>query len=155
MKRIILVSASFLSLAIATAAVAGECPSDKVQEGAVAADGHTANIGVTDSVLAVIDLGALFPELSSRDQRIRHLSVEPGGEVAWHHHGDRPALIYILSGEIVENRSNCAVPIVHRAGEVAAESGALAHWWKNETDQPVTLISADLPRAAAEDDGMM
>ena len=38
----------------------------------------------------------------------------------WHSHGDRPAIIYIAEGEIVEYASNCAVPIVHKAGEIAA-----------------------------------
>jgi hypothetical protein len=47
------------------------------------------------------------------------------------------------------------VPIVHRAGEVAAELGPLMHWWKNETDNPVVLISADLPRSSDKDDKMM
>lgn len=155
MNTKILVPAAFFAVAIATAASAGECPADKVMEGATAADGHTENLDVTDTVLAVNDLGAHYSELASRDQRIRYLTVAPGGEVAWHAHDDRPALIYIISGEIVEHRSSCAVPIVHKAGEVAAEIGSLMHWWKNESDQPVTLISTDLPRAAADDDGMM
>lgn len=148
-------TAAAVAIAIAAAASAGECPADQVARNATNGDGHAENLYVTDSVLAVNDLGAHFPELASRDQRIRFLTVAPGGEVAWHEHGDRPALIYILTGEIVEHRSTCAVPIVHRAGEVAAEIGSLSHWWKNEASEPVTLISTDLPRAAADDDGMM
>ena len=30
------------------------------------------------------------------------LVVQPGGIVPWHSHADRPALIYVVSGEIVE-----------------------------------------------------
>ena len=37
----------------------------------------------------------------------------------WHSHDNRPAMIYIVYGEIVEYASNCAVPIVHKAGDVA------------------------------------
>ncbi len=155
MNTKIFIPAAIVAMAIVTVASAGECPADKVMEAATAADGHTESIGVTDTVLAVNDLGAHYPELASRDQRIRYLSVEPGGVVAWHAHDDRPALIYILTGEIVEHRSDCAVPIVHKAGEVSTELGSLMHWWKNETDQPVTLISSDLPRAAVKDDSTM
>ena len=33
----------------------------------------------------------------------------------WHSHGDRPAIIYIVSGEVKEFASNCSVAIVHKA----------------------------------------
>src|SRR2546429_1060354 len=39
----------------------------------------------------------------------------------WHSHGERPALIYIIEGEIVEYASNCAAPITHKAGERSEE----------------------------------
>ena len=50
----------------------------------------------------------------------------------------------IIAGEITEYASNCAVPIVHKAGEVAPETSATAHWWKNTGKKTVVLISADL-----------
>ncbi len=153
MKSVLLATAA--ALLAAPVAFAGECPAGQQVAGSMAADGHTQNIGVTDVVLAVNHLADYYPELASREQRVRQLTIAPGGEVAWHDHADRPALIYVISGEIVEHRSSCAVPIVHRAGEVAAELGPLMHWWKNETGQPVVLISADLPRSADKDDKMM
>src|SRR5262245_9912249 len=69
--------------------------------------------------------------------------VEPGGIVAWHSHADRPAIIYIIEGEINEYASNCAVPITHKAGDVVAEI-EISHWWKNLGDKTVVLLSADL-----------
>jgi quercetin dioxygenase-like cupin family protein len=156
MKAKLFVPALFAALAVGTTAlVAGECPADQVRAGAVSADGHTANIGVTDTVLGVNKLGEHYPDLASRDQRIRLLTIEPGGEVAWHDHSDRPALIYVVSGQIVEHRSSCAMPIVHVAGTTAMEIGDFSHWWKNESQEPVTLISTDLPRNEAADDDMM
>lgn len=142
-----LLVAAIALLGAAPLAVAGECPADQVVAAAMTGDGHTEGKGVTDVVLIVNDLGAYHPELASRDQRARMLTIEPGGEVPWHSHADRPALIYVVSGEVVEYRSTCAVPIVHRVGEVAAEIGPLEHWWRNEAAEPVVLISADLPRA--------
>ena len=158
MKTTLIATAAALlgaTLLAAPAALAGECPAGQEVAGSMAADGHTQNIGVTDVVLAINHLGDHHPELASREQRVRQLTVEAGGEVAWHNHADRPALIYVISGEIVEHRSTCAAPIVHRAGEVAAELGPLMHWWKNETDRPVVLISADLPRSADAHSSMM
>ena len=62
----------------------------------------------------------------------------------WHSHGDRPAIIYIIDGEINEYASNCAVPIVHKAGDVVAETSEVSHWWKNTGNKTVVLLSADL-----------
>ena len=58
--------------------------------------------------------------------------------------GDRPALIYVMSGEIYEHASNCAVPILHKAGEVAKETHATSHWWKNDGKTPAVLLSFDI-----------
>jgi quercetin dioxygenase-like cupin family protein len=36
------------------------------------------------------------------------------------------------------------VPIVHKAGDVVAETSEVSHWWKNTGDKTVVLVSADL-----------
>jgi hypothetical protein len=46
--------------------------------------------------------------------------------------------------EIIEYASNCAGPIVHKAGDVVAETPEISHWWKNLGDKTVVLLSADL-----------
>ena len=63
----------------------------------------------------------------------------------WHSHDDRPALIYVVQGEVTEYASNCEIPIVHKADEVAPEMKA-SHWWKNASGATAVLISADLLR---------
>lgn len=137
------VATGFSLLLLAGAAQAGECPAGKVT-----ADGQkpgaTENKGVTDTVIGSIDLANEGPHLPNHNFRIRRLVVQPGGTVAWHSHGERPALIYIVSGTIVEYRSTCAAPITHRAGEVAAETHTTQHWWKNHTKKPVVLLSTDI-----------
>jgi quercetin dioxygenase-like cupin family protein len=137
------------------AASAGECPADKVKEGAVTS-GETTAVGVTDTVIGAIDLSPKGGDFKNQMLRMRKLVIAPGGVVPWHEHSVRPANIYILSGEIVEHRANCEVPIVHKAGEVAQEFGAgFAHWWKNESDKPVELLSADILQSEMMDDKMM
>ena len=77
------------------------------------------------------------------------LVIQPGGEVPWHSHGDRPALIYVLEGTVEEYSSRCAVPITHRAGEVSREQDNEAHWWKNNGTGVVRLLSTDIVHEAA------
>ena len=55
--------------------------------------------------------------------RMRKLVVQPGGIVPWHEHAARPANILVVEGSITEYRSNCKVPIEHKAGDVVAEFG--------------------------------
>jgi quercetin dioxygenase-like cupin family protein len=140
--------AGALSVA-AAAAHAGQCPADKT--GADVTKPSTAAAqGVTDVVLGSIDLAKEPASIPDRQFRLRRLEIKPGGIVPWHSHGDRPAIIYIVKGEVLEYASNCAVPIVHKAGEVAVETHATAHWWKNTGKTTVILLSADLLHSGAE-----
>jgi len=131
-------------LAIAGTALAGECPAGKMAAGFGNAN-HAAK-AVTDTVLAQIDLGGEKVALKGHNMRVRKLVIQPGGIVPWHSHGDRPALIYVVSGEIYEYASTCTVPILHKAGEVARETHATSHWWKNTGKVRVVLLSFDIQK---------
>jgi quercetin dioxygenase-like cupin family protein len=126
----------------ATSAQAGECPADQKKTD-VTKPVDMKPVGVTDTVIAMIDVDQQ-QGIKDRKFRMRKLVVEPGGVVPWHSHGERPAIIYIIEGEIDEYASNCAVPIVHKAGDVVAETKDVSHWWKNIGDKKVVLLSADL-----------
>jgi len=127
----------------AGAANAAGCPADKMGVDVTKPSTLPAS-GVTDKVLAAIDLAKEPAKLDGRMLRLRKLEIQPGGVVPWHSHGDRPAIIYIIQGEVVEYASNCSVPIVHKAGDVTAETSATSHWWKNTGKQTVILLSADI-----------
>ena len=132
-----------LATAVSSAAFAGDCPADKVMTDAQK-PGATKPVGVDDKVIGSIALAQEAPRLKEHKLRLRRLVVQPGGVVPWHSHGERPAIIYIVSGTIVEYRSTCAVPIVHKAGEVAQEVHTTSHWWKNTSKKQVVLLSADI-----------
>jgi quercetin dioxygenase-like cupin family protein len=138
-----LLASSLIAASLAGPAFAGECPADKMKAGATKAVDYGPR-GVTDTVLSMIDLSKEKVAVAGHLMRVRRLEVQPGGIVPWHSHAERPALIYVVSGEIVENASNCAVPILHKAGEVARETQATAHWWQNKGQAPVTLLSFDI-----------
>jgi quercetin dioxygenase-like cupin family protein len=135
--------------AFALPALAGECPADQKKANAREAI-DLKPVGVTDTVIASIDISKAPFKIDGRNFRMRKLTIEPGGIVPWHSHADRPAIIYIIEGEIEEYASNCAVPIVQKAGDVVAETPEVSHWWKNRGDKTVVLISADLLHDASD-----
>lgn len=139
-----IIGAGILSLTMsASPAAAGECPADQIK-GNARTGGQMEPVGVTDTELNTVDLGPEIKGLDGRRLRLRKLVVQPGGVVPWHDHTDRPALIMTAEGQITEFRSDCAVGIVHDAGDVSKESGGVKHWWKNESDAPAVLYAADI-----------
>ena len=137
---------AFLAAAGLTAgAHAGECPADKRMANARQPVDHKAQ-GVTDTTLGAIDLGKEMAKIKGRELRFRKMVIQPGGIVPWHSHDDRPALIYVAEGEIIEYASNCAGPILHRAGEIRPEVSGTSHWWKNLGEKPAVLFVGDVRR---------
>jgi quercetin dioxygenase-like cupin family protein len=140
-----LTAAAFLagaSMLAATTASANGCPANEMGQNALS-NAPTKPVGVTDVVLEKIDLSKQMVKLQDHQLRIRRLEIQPGGIVPLHDHADRPALIYIVSGEITEFASDCKTGIVHKAGETSRDAD-LKHWWKNTSKKPVVLISADI-----------
>jgi quercetin dioxygenase-like cupin family protein len=126
-----------------SSAVAGGCPADKMKADVRQPATHAAK-GVTDTVLAAIDLEKEPANIKERQLRFRKLTIEPGGIVPWHSHDDRPAIIYVAEGEIVEYASNCADPIVHKAGDIRPETHGTSHWWQNLGNKTVILFVGDV-----------
>jgi quercetin dioxygenase-like cupin family protein len=126
-----------------SSAVAGGCPADKMKAEVRQQTAHAAK-GVTDTVLAAIDLEKEPANIKERKLRFRKLTVEPGGIVPWHSHDDRPAIIYVAEGEIVEYASNCADPIMHKAGDIRPETHGTSHWWQNLGNKTVILFVGDV-----------
>src|SRR5215471_18561500 len=140
-----LTAAAFLagaSMLAASAASANGCPADKMGENALT-NAPSKPVGVTDTVLESIDLAKQMVKLDDHQFRIRRLEIQPGGIVPLHDHADRPALIYIVSGEITEFASDCKTGIVHKAGDTSRDAD-LKHWWKNMSKKKAVLISADI-----------
>lgn len=129
----------------ATPALAGQCPTGKESANPLT-NRITEGKAVTDDLLGSIDLGKEIG-VNGRDLRLRRLVVQPGGAVPFHSHAGRPALIITLSGEITEYRTTCAVPIVHRAGDLSREADGLGHYWANHGTVPAVLLSADVKAA--------
>lgn len=149
MTKTILRAASMAALiagatAFGSAAFAGDCPAGKlVAAGKGQQDQGKAAKDVTDMVLASIDLAKEHIAADDHLFRMRRLEIQPGGIVPFHSHAERPALIYVVQGEILEYADICTDPILHKAGDVSVDAGR-SHWWMNSGKEKVVLISADI-----------
>src|SRR5690348_10798306 len=92
---------AFAAITLPGIANAGSCPAGKELADATKPVSYAAS-GVTDTVLASIDLAKEPAKIDGRKLRLRKLVIQPGGIVPWHSHGDRPAIIYIIQGEVTE-----------------------------------------------------
>jgi quercetin dioxygenase-like cupin family protein len=142
-QALALVAAVAGSIMFASAAAAGECPADKMKPNVREKVDEKA-VGVSDVTLGSIDLGKEPAHIEGRELRFRKLTIAPGGIVPWHSHDDRPALIFVEKGEIVEYASNCEVPITHKAGDIRPEMFGTSHWWKNLGKETVVLYVGDV-----------
>lgn len=144
-----------LSVFLSAGAFAGQCPADKILKTPQQIKQVTDASKLKAEVVNSVDPSG-WRGMKGLMLRTRRLTILPGGFVPTHSHGDRPEIIYIISGQILEYNTTCSVPILHKAGETTAEFGAgLEHWWQNTGRMPVVLTSSDLVPTEMMDDKMM
>lgn len=136
------VVAGCAALVSMSAGYAGECPKEHRLDSPREMD-RVAGKGVKVEVLEDFSI-AEWRDMGNYKLRMRYFEIAPGATVATHSHADRPAIIYFISGEIFEHSTLCAVPILHKAGESTGEVGDFTHWWSNESEEPVILVSSDV-----------
>lgn len=109
--------------------------------------GPAAHYKMTNMELGSFDLARELPALKGRDVRARFWLMEPGGMIAEHCHADRPAFVYLLTGEVIETIEirGKAVKRVIRAGESVPEHNGTHHWWVNQGKTNVLMVAIDLP----------
>ena len=124
-------------------AQAGSCPADKmlIQPRAIE---DMPDRGVEREILSMVHLKG-WRSVGDLFLRTRRLTVAKDGIVPTHQHDDRPSIVYIVTGELIEHSAFCSVPITHRAGEWTPEFGeGHAHWWENKSGVEVVLLSSDV-----------
>jgi quercetin dioxygenase-like cupin family protein len=120
-----------------------ECPQDRTLANArIGSDNESRGVHTEDIGLITL---ASDP---SRAVRLRRITVEPGGVIAWHVHDTVQGMALVLSGEMTEFRNTCLDPMVYHAGDVAREDAQTAHGWRNNTNYPaVILVTHVVPRS--------
>ncbi|MEO1656693.1 MAG: cupin domain-containing protein [Pseudomonadota bacterium] len=124
------------ALALSTKALSA-CPEEHIVE-ARDVQGPEESVGVSIRELALVNISPVLA--GDVAKRFFELTVAPGGHVLLHGHGDVQGYAYVLSGEATERRSDCAVALERRAGDVATEPKTLSHWWENTGPDPLILL---------------
>lgn len=131
------------TMLIGSQASAGECPADKALATPRMIEDKP-DIGVKRDTLSVVALKG-WRGVGDLYLRTRRLIVAVDGIVPTHQHDDRPSIVFIAKGEILEHSAFCAVPILHREGEWTPEFGkGHEHWWENKSGKEVVLLSSDV-----------
>ena len=149
LRRSLIIAGVLTSIAVMSSAMAGECPAGKMKPNVRAMVDYKP-VGVSDVTLGSIDLGKQPAHIEGRELRFRKLTIQPNGIVPWHSHDDRPALIFVQQGEIVEYASNCIDPIMHKPGDIRPEMFGTSHWWKNLGKETVILYVGDVRKDPAD-----
>jgi len=98
--------------------------------------------GVTETLLATVDLGPEIEGMAGRQLRMRLITIEPGGATVIHGHKDRPGTVYILRGKITDHRDDVATE--YGPGVGWPEDNATTHWLHNAGTMPAVEISVDI-----------
>lgn len=112
-----------------------ECPTERTQANA-RGEGFGPSSGVDSADVALTPL-AHDP---TRAVRLRRITVQPGGVIAWHDHTAVQGYAVIVSGTMVELRNTCLDPLIYRAGDIAIEDVETAHSWRNEGEGPAVIL---------------
>jgi quercetin dioxygenase-like cupin family protein len=137
------VSAIVSLLAGVEVAAAGSCPKDKVLTTPRSIESKD-SVGVERETLSAVNLKG-WRNVGDLFLRTRRLTIAPHGIVPTHEHDDRPSIVFVVEGELIEHSSLCSVPIHHKAGEWTPEFGTgHAHWWENPTNKRAIVTSSDV-----------
>src|SRR5215469_18196795 len=78
--------------------------------------------GVTESVLAAIDLAKEIDSVENRELRVSRAVIAPGGHIGLHTHQGDPTIVYVLAGVFTNHHDDGSTQEV-RPGQVFAEFG--------------------------------
>lgn len=103
----------------------------------------TATAGQSEEALRSIDLSREFDSTAGRTLRMRKITLQPGGVLGLHNHVDRPAITYLLQGEVTYHQDG-KPPAVVRPGGGFAEGRATTHWAENAGKEPAVWVAVDI-----------
>ena len=105
----------------------------------------TETVGQSEELLRSLDLTTELDSTKGRPLRMRKITLQPGGVLGLHNHVDRPAITYLLQGEVTYHQEGKA-PLVVRPGGGFAEGRATTHWAENTGNVPAVWVAVDIPK---------
>ena len=100
--------------------------------------------GQSEQVLRTIDLTEEIKSTQGRTLRMRKVTVQPGGALALHSHANRPAVWYLLEGQMTYHYEG-KPDVVANPGDTAAEDRMTTHWGESTGKVPAVWIAVDIP----------
>jgi quercetin dioxygenase-like cupin family protein len=85
-----------------------------------------------------LDLAPEMDNVAGRALRMQVTTYEPGASNKAHSHKDRPEVVYILSGKIIEHRGDVAKE--YGPGDTFTADHATIHWMENKGTVPAVML---------------
>jgi quercetin dioxygenase-like cupin family protein len=105
----------------------------------------TQNAGQSEQLLRSIDLTNELDSTKARPLRMRKVTLQPGGVLGLHNHVDRPAVTYLLQGQMTYHQEG-KPDLVANPGDGFAEGRATTHWAESTGKEPAVWIAVDIPK---------
>jgi quercetin dioxygenase-like cupin family protein len=105
----------------------------------------TETVGQSEEMLRSIDLTNELDSTKGRPLRMRKVTLQPGGVLGLHNHMDRPAVTYLLQGQMTYHQQG-KPDLVANPGDGFAEGRATTHWAENTGKVPAVWIAVDIPK---------
>jgi quercetin dioxygenase-like cupin family protein len=105
----------------------------------------TETVGQSEEMLRAIDLTNELDSTKGRPLRMRKVTLQPGGVLGLHNHVDRPAVTYLLQGQMTYHQQG-KPDLVANPGDGFAEGRATTHWAESTGKVPAVWIAVDIPK---------
>lgn len=105
----------------------------------------TATVGQSEVALRSLDLSNELPSTQGRQLRMRKITLQPGGVQGVHTHVDRPAITYLLQGQMTYHQDG-KPDVVANPGDGFAEGRATTHWGESTGTVAAVWIAVDIPK---------
>ena len=98
-----------------------------------------------EEILRSLDLTNELESAKGRPLRMRRVTLQPGGVLALHNHVDRPAITYLLQGQMTYRQEGMPDRVVNPGGGFA-EGRVNTHWAESTGNVPAVWIAVDIPK---------
>jgi len=100
--------------------------------------------GPSSKPLVSVDLASEIDSVQGRILRMQMTTYEPGASNTEHSHKDRPEVVYVLSGKIIDHRGDAAKE--YGPGESFTAGKDTTHWMENKGTSPAVLIVSTIAK---------
>ena len=100
--------------------------------------------GPDSNPLVTIDLAPEIDSVQGRILRMQQTTYAPGASNTAHSHKDRPEVVYVLSGKIIDHHGDMAKE--YGAGESFTAGKDTTHWMENKGTVPAVLIVSTIAK---------